>query len=302
MLSARRASPSAARAISSSACSSASIGVTAASLLFERAIDAPCADPASVSARSTYTRARDSNALFSSNDGFSVVAPMNTSVPSSTHGRNASCCALLKRCTSSRNSTVRRPDSLRAVCARSAAARMSFTPAMTADNAMNSASQRLRDQPRERRLAGAGRTPQDHRMQMPAFEHAAQRLAAPEQVSSARRTHRATPAACDRRADAHPAQLDRRLHAASSRPRRAAPSRRATPARASVRMTMPMLLAITSRKSACATDMHRALRPFDHDAHHEQRRRRSSDSASADRCRRTTAPARSSRRRARPCR
>ena len=38
---------------------------------------------AGCSARSTYTRARDSNALTTSKDGFSVVAPMNTSVPSS---------------------------------------------------------------------------------------------------------------------------------------------------------------------------------------------------------------------------
>ncbi|MNN69334.1 hypothetical protein D3C81_1851180 [compost metagenome] len=33
---------------------------------------------------STYTRARESKALFSSKDGFSVVAPMKISVPSST--------------------------------------------------------------------------------------------------------------------------------------------------------------------------------------------------------------------------
>ena len=63
------------------------------------------------SERSTYTRARDSSALMTSNDGFSVVAPMKVSVPSSTYGRNVSCCALLKRCTSSRNSTVGRPRS-----------------------------------------------------------------------------------------------------------------------------------------------------------------------------------------------
>ena len=107
---------------------------------------------------------------------------MKKSVPSSTNGRNASCCALLKRCTSSRNSTVRRPLARRVAAPRSTAARTSLTPASTADSATNSASHVLRDEPRERRLAGAGRTPEDHRMQRAAFEQAAQRLARREQV------------------------------------------------------------------------------------------------------------------------
>jgi hypothetical protein len=41
--------------------------------------------------------ARDNSAPLTSNDGFSVVAPMNVTSPCSTYGRNASCCALLKR-------------------------------------------------------------------------------------------------------------------------------------------------------------------------------------------------------------
>ena len=52
---------------------------------------------ASDSARSTTTFARDSKAAFTSNDGFSVVAPTSTTVPASTWGNSASCCALLKR-------------------------------------------------------------------------------------------------------------------------------------------------------------------------------------------------------------
>ena len=78
-------------------------------------------------------------ALITSNEGFSVVAPMKVSVPSSRYGRKVSCWALLKRCTSSRNNSVGRPCAARAVRAASTAARMSFTPAITADNAMNSA-------------------------------------------------------------------------------------------------------------------------------------------------------------------
>src|SRR5277367_1664955 len=86
---------------------------------------------------STYTRARDSKALLTSKEGFSVVAPMNISVPSSTYGRKVSCCDLLKRCTSSRNSTVSRVP--RSALACSTTARMSLMPARTADSEMNSA-------------------------------------------------------------------------------------------------------------------------------------------------------------------
>src|SRR3569623_1133834 len=92
-----------------------------------------------VSARSTYTRARESNALFNSTEGSSVVAPMKVSVPSSTKGRKASCCALLKRCTSSTNRIVARPDCTRTCLASSTAARTSFTPASTAEMLKNCA-------------------------------------------------------------------------------------------------------------------------------------------------------------------
>src|SRR5271169_542603 len=92
-----------------------------------------------LSASSTYTAARDSRALFTSNDGFSVVAPMKVSKPRSTKGRKASCCALLKRCTSSTNRIVWRPDCASATSARATASRMSLTPASTAEMAMKSA-------------------------------------------------------------------------------------------------------------------------------------------------------------------
>ena len=45
----------------------------------------------------TKTLQRDRRALFTSKDGFSVVAPMRMIAPFSTKGRNASCWALLKR-------------------------------------------------------------------------------------------------------------------------------------------------------------------------------------------------------------
>ena len=45
----------------------------------------------------TNTRQRESNGLITSNDGFSVVAPIKVMVPSSTACNSASCCDLLKR-------------------------------------------------------------------------------------------------------------------------------------------------------------------------------------------------------------
>ena len=59
---------------------------------------------------STNTWDRESSGALTSNDGFSVVAPMSTMSPASTRGRNASCWALLKRWISSTNRIVRRPE------------------------------------------------------------------------------------------------------------------------------------------------------------------------------------------------
>ena len=53
-------------------------------------------------------------------------------VPFSTHGSSASCCALFQRWTSSTNRVVRRPYMSRFVFATSMDSRSSFTPASTA--------------------------------------------------------------------------------------------------------------------------------------------------------------------------
>ena len=58
------------------------------------------------SGRKTSTRARDNKAALSSNDGFSVVAPISVIEPSSITGRKESCCARLKRWISSTNRSV----------------------------------------------------------------------------------------------------------------------------------------------------------------------------------------------------
>src|SRR5438552_3760381 len=109
-------------------------GIAAAS-----ARSSSAASSSGLSASRTYTAARDSSAPITSNDGFSVVAPMNVMSPRSTNGRNASCCALLKRCTSSTKRIVCRPDCASVASARATASRMSLTPARTAEMAMKSA-------------------------------------------------------------------------------------------------------------------------------------------------------------------
>ncbi len=86
---------------------------------------------ASSSGWSTNTLERDSSAAFTSNEGFSVVAPMSTMSPDSTRGRKASCCALLKRWISSTKTMVRRPARRRCSAA-AMTSLMSLMPASTA--------------------------------------------------------------------------------------------------------------------------------------------------------------------------
>ena len=87
---------------------------------------------------STNTLQRDRRAELTSNDGFSVVAPMRIIEPCSTYGRNASCCALLKRWISSTKRTVRipsrLPDSALAIISL-----ISLMPLVTAEKFTNSA-------------------------------------------------------------------------------------------------------------------------------------------------------------------
>ena len=128
----------------------------------------------------TSTRARDSSGAFSSKDGFSVVAPTSTMVPSSITGRKLSCWARLKRWISSTNSSVPCPISRRAR-ASSKTFFSSATPEKIAEICSNCSLGLVRQQPRDRGLAGAGRTPEDHR---------AERAACPA-CGSARRPARA---------------------------------------------------------------------------------------------------------------
>src|ERR1700676_1415628 len=85
------------------------------------------------SAARMYTFVRDNSGEITSNEGFSVVAPINVMCPASTYGKNASCCALLNRCTSSTNTIVRCPDR----DLRSATAITSFISLIPASTALN---------------------------------------------------------------------------------------------------------------------------------------------------------------------
>ena len=62
------------------------------------------------SASKRHSVERLSSGAFSAKNGFSVVAPMRTTRPSSTPGSSASCCDWLKRWISSRNRIVPRPS------------------------------------------------------------------------------------------------------------------------------------------------------------------------------------------------
>ena len=131
-----------------------------------------------------------------------MVAPIRRILPFSTCGRNASCCALLKRWISSMKTMVRVPYCL----ARSASAitcLISLMPVRTAENSTNSALVMRAMILRQRGLAGAGRSPEDKRADVVALDlHCA--AACPDRaVVPGRRIHPACADACGRRAGAY---------------------------------------------------------------------------------------------------
>ena len=90
-----------------------------------------------MSGSSRSSRLRESSGEITEKNGFSVVAATSVTQRFSTPGRSASCCAFEKRCTSSMNSTVSRPECTSSERAASIAARTSLTPAETADTSTN---------------------------------------------------------------------------------------------------------------------------------------------------------------------
>ena len=159
------------------------LGAEAALVVGERAVRELVAASSSSSGSSRNSVLRESSGPVSEKNGFSVVAPTRTSSPSSTNGSSTSCCAWLKRCTSSRKRIVPWPCSPSRARARSATSRTSFTPALdTADSVSNA----LALTPAMRRAmvvlpvpGGPQRMSDDSRSD---FDQDPQRLARPEQV------------------------------------------------------------------------------------------------------------------------
>ena len=117
---------------------------------------------AASSGRSSNSWQRQSSAELTSKYGFSVVAPISVTRPDSTAGSSASCWALLKRWISSRNRIVAgRCAQALARLAEHRGARRPRRPARP--TAPRSAPRGGGDDPRQRRLAGAGRPVEDHR-------------------------------------------------------------------------------------------------------------------------------------------
>ena len=116
---------------------------------------------------------------------------MKVNRPDSTCGRKASCWLLLKRCTSSTKTTVRRPCALRRLRALDRLADVLHA----AEHRRDGDELRVEGaghQPRQRRLADARRAPQDHRMQPARLEGHAQRLARRRAGAAGRSPRRAS--------------------------------------------------------------------------------------------------------------
>ena len=102
--------------------------------------------------------------------------------PSSTAGRSTSCCALLKRWISSRKRIVASPLVARRWPARSITSRTSWRPGVDRGHLLERGFRLPRHQARERRLAGAGRAVEHHRVRPPLVDRRPQRRAGLEQV------------------------------------------------------------------------------------------------------------------------
>ena len=97
-----------------------------------------CSMSSSARCSSSTTRLRDSSAEFTSKYGFSVVAPIMTTVRFSTAWSRASCWEREKRWISSMNKMVRRSNIMRRCFASSISRRRSLTVPVTAETSTNS--------------------------------------------------------------------------------------------------------------------------------------------------------------------
>ena len=139
----------------------------------------------------------------SSKDGFSVVAPTRTMVPSSISGRKASCCARLKRWISSTKSSVPRP----LVAAQAGGLEDLLQVGDAGEDRADLDEGEVGgvgEQAGDRGLADAGRAPEDDRAELAVGEHPAERAVGAEQVVLADDLRRAAAGAAGRRGAAAP--------------------------------------------------------------------------------------------------
>ena len=128
---------------------------------------------------------RERSAELSSKYGFSVVAPIRVTRPSSMPGRSASCCALLKRWISSRNRIVRRPSAP----SRSPGPRQHLADVRDrrrhCRELLELGAGRVRDDARQRRLARPGRPEEDERRDAVGLDRGAEGPPRPDDVGLA---------------------------------------------------------------------------------------------------------------------
>ena len=114
--------------------------------------------------------------------GFSVVAPMSVTVPSSTWGSSASCWALLKRWISSRKRIVRVPWRFEPVLGLGDRGADLGDAGHDRRHAVEVGADLGREQAGEAGLAGPGRSPQQQRREVPARDAAPERPALADEV------------------------------------------------------------------------------------------------------------------------
>ena len=117
--------------------SKASVSLTVISLFFSstsvvNALSSSFSRSSRSSGFSTKVWQRESRGRITSNEGFSVVAPISVTMPLSTAPSRESCCDLLKRCISSINNIGEEVLKKRLFCAFSITSLTSFTPLVTA--------------------------------------------------------------------------------------------------------------------------------------------------------------------------
>ena len=111
-----------------------------------------------------------------------MVAPTSATSPSSTAGSSVSCWALLKRWISSRKKIVGSPLVWRRCSARSSTSRTSGAAGVDRRGLLEGGPRVHGQQPGQRRLAGAGRPVEDHRVRAAFLDRGAQRRAPAEQM------------------------------------------------------------------------------------------------------------------------